>query len=276
MKTLIRWSATLSILGGILLGSFAGFAGRALALTQEQVAERLRSVPVFTLTDSQGSPLIASPAQGEQGTPVAGVFISQQDAQNFLDGLRQSNPNLARDVQIRPVSLAEVYQLARQAGQQSEPLEFAFIPIQQEVQTARSLLQESGQNADQFRGVPLFLARSGDANTGGYLTIRQGESQVIPLFFKREELQTLIDRVRQQQPSLASNISIQVINLEGLIQTLQNSDNTELNRIILIPPNESVEYMRSIAPQQGTTPRPGQPATPQRPAQPAPQRTPQQ
>jgi Tic22-like family len=250
MKTLIRWSATLGVLGGVLLGSLVGFTSQVLALTDEQVAERLRSVPVFTLTDAEGSPLIASPVEGETGPPVAGVFISQQDAQTFLNNLRQSNPNLARDVQIRPVSLAEVYQLALQADAQSEPMEFAFIPIQQEVQTARSLLQESGQSADQFRGVPLFLARSGGEN-GGYLTMR-------------EELQVLLDRVRQQQPNLASEISIQVINLEGLIQTLQSSDNSELNRIILIPPSESVEYIRSISPQ------PGQPATP--PA--TPQRTP--
>lgn len=261
MKTLIRWSATLGVLGGVLLGSLVGFTSQVLALTNEQVAERLRSVPVFTLTDAEGSPLIASPVEGETGPPVAGVFISQQDAQTFLDNLRQSNPSLARDVQIRPVSLAEVYQLALQADAQSEPMEFAFIPIQQEVQTARSLLQESGQSADQFRGVPLFLARSGGEN-GGYLTMRQGESQVIPLFFKREELQVLLDRVRQQQPNLASEISIQVINLEGLIQTLQSSENSELNRIILIPPSESVEYIRSLSPQQGQPATP--PATPQR------------
>jgi hypothetical protein len=267
MKTLIRWSATLGVLGGVLLSSLVGFSGRVLALTNEQVAERLRSVPVFTLTDAQGSPLIASPLEGETGPPVAGVFISQQDAQNFLNNLRQSNPNLARDVQVRPVSLAEVYQLALRAGEESEPMEFAFIPMQQEVQTARSLLQQSGENAEEFRGVPLFLARSGGED-GGYLTMRQGESQVIPLFFRREELQVLIDRVRQQQPDLASGINIQVINLEGLIQTLQNSDNTELNRIILVPPSESVEYIRSLTPQQGQTPRQGQPATPQR----APQR----
>ena len=259
MKALIRWSATLSLVGGVLLGSLVTGNTRALALTQAQVAERLRPVPVFTLTDGQGSPLVASPQEGQQGPPIAGVFISQQDAQNFLTSLRQSNPDLARNVEITPISLAEVYQLAQEGQNQSDRLEFAFVPIQQEVQTAVSLLQQSGQQVEQFQGVPLFVARSSGQN-GGYLTIQQGEQQVIPMFFKRDELQAVLDRVRQQQPNLAG-MTIQVVNLEGLIETLQSSDNPELNRILLIPPRESIDFIRSLPTAPANQPGAGQPSS---------------
>jgi len=46
------------------------------------------------------------------------------------------------------------------------------------------------------------------------LTIKQANQQVIP-FFNRE-LQTMLDRFKKQQPSLASTIKIQVVNLEGV------------------------------------------------------------
>jgi Tic22-like family len=252
MKSFFRWSTTLGLVGSVLIGSFFAGSLRVLALTAEQVAERLRPVPVFTLTDREGSPLVAT-AEGQEGTPVAGVFISQQDAQTFLNNLRESSPDVARDVQITPVSLAEVYQLA--IADDSNQLEFAFIPIQQEVQTAVEVLRQGGENVQEFEGVPLFIARSGGEESG-YLTIQQGEQQVIPIFFKRDDLQAMIDRVRQQQPELATNTSIQVVNLEGLIDTLQSSENQELNRILLVPPRESIEFIQSL-------PREGQQGAPQ-------------
>jgi nickel transport protein len=255
MKSLIRWSATLSLVGSILFGSLFAGSLRVLALTAEQVMERLRTVPVFTLTDSQGSPLVATPNQGENRAPVAGVFISRRDAQAFLENLKQRDPQAAQGVQVVPVSLAEVYNLAQQSKEhqnQQDQLHFAFIPVQQQVEEAKNLLRQSGsgQQADQFQGVPLFIARASGQN-GGYLTVKQGNDQVIPVFFDRQELQALLDRLKQVQPDLASNVTVQVVNLEGLIQTLQTSDNTELNQVMLVPPQESVDFVRSLQQQGG-------------------------
>ncbi|MBD2464288.1 hypothetical protein H6G89_25115 [Oscillatoria sp. FACHB-1407] len=255
MKSFVRWSTALSLAGGVLLGSLFVGGARSLALTAEQVAERLRPVPVFTLTDREGSPLVAT-QEGQNSTPVAGVFISMQDAQNFLTSLRQNNPDVAQGVQVTPVSLAEVYQL--EIADESNELEFAFIPMQQEVQVAVEVLRQNGENVQEFEGVPLFIARSG-AQENGYLTIQQGDQQVIPIFFKRDDLQAMLERVRQQQPELTNNVSIQVVNLEGLINTLQSSENQELNRILLVPPRESIEFIQSL-PREGQAPAPqGQP-----------------
>lgn len=249
MKSFVRWSATLSLVGGVLVSSLLGGGARSLALTNEQVAERLRPVPVFTLTDAEGSPLVAT-QQGQENVPVAGVFISQQDAQAFLSNLRQNNPDVGQDVQVTPVSLAEVYQLA--IADNADELEFAFIPMRQEVQTAVEVLRQSGEDVQEFEGVPLFIARSG-GQENGYLTIQQGNQQVIPIFFKRDDLQTMLEQVRQRQPDLVTSVSIQVVNLEGLINTLQTSENQELNRILLVPPRESIEFIQSLPrePQQG-------------------------
>lgn len=251
MKTFLRRGKTLIIVGGILLGSLMANVAQVLALTNEQVVERLRSVPVFTLANAEGSPLLAVPTEGENRNPIASVFISQQDAQTFLTNLKTRDPQAAEGIEVIPVPLAKIYEyeMAQREQDEAERLRFAFIPEQQQVQEAQTLLQQSGQT-QQFEGVPLFVAKS-QGEEGGYLTVTQGEEQVIPMFFNRAELQSLLDRLREVQPDLASGVEVQVINLEGVIQTLQTSDNQELNRIILIPPQSSRDFVRSLQESQG-------------------------
>ncbi|MFM7427943.1 MAG: Tic22 family protein [Elainella sp.] len=267
MKSFLRWSRHLTLVGSLMLGTLVAGASQVLALTQEQVIERLRSVPVFTLANAEGAPLIAVPTEGEQRNPIASVFINRQDAQEFLDQLKAREPQTAEGISVVPVPLAKIYEygVSQQEGQ--EQLRFAFFPDDQQVQEAQTLLQQqSGQNQE-FEGVPLFVARS-NGSEGGYLTIEQDNQQVIPMFFDRSELQVLLDRLKQVQPDLASTVQVQVVNLEGVIQTLQTSDNQELNRIVLIPPQASREYIRSLQQNQGgqggqNRPQ-AQPAQPQR------------
>ncbi|MFP4121527.1 Tic22 family protein [Coleofasciculus sp.] len=239
MKSLVRWSATLGLVGTTLLGSFFGGNLRALALTEQQVMEKLQTVPVFTVTDGEGSPLVASiPNQNNQNEAVAGVFISQRDAEAFVERLKREKPELGNQVRVVPVSLAEVYQLDQQSQNQPNGLDFAYIPVQQQVQSAQQLL---GQGQE-FRGVPLFVAKGGQQ--GGYLTIQQEGQQVIPFFFDKEQLQNLVNRFKEQQPNLASSVEIQVVPLEGIINTLETQDNPQLEQILLIPSQESLQFLR--------------------------------
>ncbi len=272
MKSFFRWSATFGIVSGVLIGSFWTGAARVLALTAEQVAERLRPVPVFTLANEQGAPLVASPSEGEDRGPVAGVFISRADAEKFLNDLKTRNPQAAQGVRVVPVSLADVYRIAETertgSTPQNQQLRFAFIPAQQQVDAAMTVLREGGQNVSQFQGVPIFVAQSGNGDNRGYLTIQQGEQQVIPMFFDKAELQGVLTRLQQSQPDLARNMTVQVVNLEGLIQTLQSSNNQELNQILLVPPRDSIEYVRSLQPQGGQQGQQGQPRQQGQQAQP--------
>jgi hypothetical protein len=225
------------------------------------VMQRLRSVPVFTLTDQQGAPLVSTPESGQNRSPVAGVFINPQDAQRFLEELKQKNPQLAQNVQISAVSLADAYNLSQQPGRDNNSrLQVAYIPSQQQVDAAKALLQQQNQNAAQFQGVPIFMARATGEN-GAYLTIKQGEQEVIPMFFSREQIQSVLDRLKQSQPQLGNSMQIQVLNLEGVINTLKTSNNQDLNRLYLVPSQETVAFLRSLQPdgqRQGQQPRQGQ------------------
>lgn len=262
MKSLFRRGATAGLVGGVLIGSlFAGVA-QVLALTQEQIVQKLRPIPVFTITNPQGAPLVANPPNGQKGSPVAGVFITQKDAQAFLDTLKSKNPDLAKNVKVTPVSLAEIYQMEVSNQGKADALEFAFVPSQQQVDSALGILKQSGQQVQQFNGTPLFVARGGEKK--GYLTIQQGGKAVIPMFFKKEDLQNLVERFKQQQPNDAAKIEIQVLNLEGVIEVMRTKNDPQLEQIVLIPPKETVEFIRSnMGNQQGggqNKPAPAKPA----------------
>lgn len=259
MKSLVRLSATAGLVGSIMLGTLVAGASRVLALPQEQILQKLSPVPVFTIANAQGAPLVASPPKGEKGQAVAGVFISRTDAQAFLDGLKTKNPELAKGVQVVPISLAEVYKLNQDGKGKPDSLGFAYVPSQVQVTSAVEVLKKSGQDVKQFAGTPLFVARGGKDK--GYLTIQRGDSAVIPMFFKKEDLQGLLDQFKQQQPALAPTVEVQVLALEGLMQVLQTKDDPQLNQIMLVPPRDSLEFVQSQLKQQQQPGKPGAPAT---------------
>jgi nickel transport protein len=265
MKSIIRWSATAGLVGSVFAGTLLSGVAQVLALPQEQILQKLRPVPVFTIANAQGAPLVVAPPDGKKGQSVAGVFINQKDAQAFLDRLKSKDPNLAKGVQVVPVSLAEVYQLSQQNKSKPDGLEFAYVPSEQQVASALALLKQSGQQVQQFNATPLFVARGGKDK--GYLTIQEGNQSLIPMFFKKEDLQGLIDRFKQQQPNQATGIEIQVISLEGLMEVLQTKNEPQYNQILLVPPRESIEFVRSLG---GQKPANQPQVAPAKPANPAP------
>jgi len=265
MKSFVRWGATLGLVGSTFLGSFFTANLQAVALPEEEITKRLQPIPVFTVTDAQGAPLVQSvtvpnnnqTAEQESKTvDVARVFLSRQDANTFLANLKSKDPDLGNSVQVVPVSLAEVYELEKNSRNQTENLDFALIPKQEQVQLAQPLWQaqieawerqnpNQGQRSKEFQGVPLFAAKAGPDQ--GYLTIQLGNGeQSIPFFFEKSLLQEMVDRYKQQQPSQANNVVIEVIPLAGLITALQREDNPDLNKITLMPSRESLEFLRSL------------------------------
>ena len=250
MKSLVRLGAILGIAGSALLGSLATDNMSALALPEPQILDKLRPVPVFTITDAAGAPLIASvpkQGQGQSGNAsVAGIFISQKDAQAFVEQLKTRNPQLAASVRVMPVSLGEIYQISQANKGKPDEVQFAYVPTPQQVQSAKTVLQQTGQQVNEFNGVPLFLARGGPEN--GYLTIQRGQQEVIPLFFNKEELQAMVERFKQQQPNVTAAIKIEVVNLESVLEALRTENDPFLTQLILIPPRESLEFVRSLQP----------------------------
>ncbi|MEM9542045.1 MAG: Tic22 family protein [Cyanobacteria bacterium P01_E01_bin.42] len=247
MKSLVRWCLALGVAGVTLTSTWFAGTFKALALTEAQIIERLQSVPVFAVADENGAPLVAripnqQNASNDDGDSVAGVFINPGDAEAFINRLKQENPNLGNKLQIIPVSLGDIYQLDRRNAQ-AEGVNFTYVPTTRQVELA-----EQVNSAQDFQGVPLFVAKGG--NDGGYLTLQQNNEQVIPFFFEKERLEQMVARFKEQQPSLANTVEIQAIPLEGVIQTFEQNDSAELEKIVLIPTQASLEYINLLRQQQ--------------------------
>lgn len=242
MKSIIRWGTTLGILGAIATTGLGQL--KAWALPAQQIMQKLNSVPVFTITDEKGTPLVASSKNETQNSQFTGVFISQQDAKNFVARLQNQNPDLGNKVRVVPVPLGKVYELDQQSEEQGGKLNFTYVPNAEAVNSAKTILDQNGQ---QYQGgVPLFVAKGGADK--GYLTIEKDSQQVIPFFFEKKQLENMVSKFKQQQPDLANTVNIEVVLLEVVIDTLQNSNDQTLNKIVLVPSTESLQFLQQNAP----------------------------
>ncbi|MBD2292871.1 hypothetical protein H6G06_05080 [Anabaena sphaerica FACHB-251] len=250
MKSLVRWGVTLGLVGSTLLGSVVAVNFPALALSEQQIKDKLDSVPVYLITNDKGLPLSRTlPAQnGQQGASVTGVYMSRQEALTFIKELRNAKnkdpkvEEMAKKLQVTAVPLGVIYQQLQQSKNQPNRLLFAFKPVDQEIKGALALLKASGQKIDQFKSVPVFAVRF--APDKGYVPIELGanKQQMIPLFLSKQDAQGLLTQVKQKFPKA----DIQVIDVDGVIKTLTDKNDSWLNQVVLVPSPESREYIKTL------------------------------
>lgn len=248
MKSLVRWSATLGITGSVLLAGLSGIGMQAVvALPQDQIVKKLQEVPVFTFTNPKGEFVIISTRNAAKTVAQVGFFISKQDAQKFLDSrLKKENPQLASTMQVRALSLADYYKMVQENNKKPDAVVFTLVPAQQQVESARTLLTQSGQKGQQFNGIPLFVPRFKKDNS--YLTIPRGKERYIPFYFEKEQAIALLDEFKKAVPQEAANTEIQVVDLLGVIEALNSSNDPGLSKIVLYPSRESISFIRSLVP----------------------------
>lgn len=238
MNSVIR-RGTLLGLAGALMGVLASPL-KVLALPADQVVQILQGIPVFTIADKQGAPLVAVDDKNQK---VSGVFISQQDAQKFFTDLKSKKPDVAGQVSVQPVSLGEVMKITAANLNKPDSLRFAYVPEQSQVQAAQRLLGKEYQG-----GVPLYAARGGKEQ--GYLTIQQNNEQVIPFFFEEKQINEMVERFKKDKPDLAATVKVEVVIMENVLATLLESNDAMLTKIRLVPTEAAIQYIRSIAAQQ--------------------------
>ncbi|MEM6425832.1 MAG: Tic22 family protein [Cyanobacteria bacterium P01_H01_bin.119] len=240
-------SRLIGLFAAVLIGpgAWSITSPSAFALPEEDVQAILGPVPVFVVTDAEGSPLVVNipvqegPDGSDETQAVAGVFFNLSDAQALVDRLTEERPEVGNQVTVTPISLAEVNRLDQAAQDQPDGLDFAYVPAPEQVAQATDLL--ASENGD-FQGTPLFVARGGA--DGGYLTVQQDGSQRVPFFFEYQQLERLVDAFKVQNPDQADTVQIEVIRLADVINTLQTTDNQNLTNIVLVPTQETLELLR--------------------------------
>lgn len=233
MNSLNRWQTALGVSTVFSLGLLSTMP--VLALPTDDVVKILQGVPVFTIADAQGAPLVAM----EGNKKISGVFLSQREAQAFFDQLKKQKPDVAAKVSVQPVSLGEVYKIALSTANKPDALVFAYVPVPTEVEAAKKLAGQQYQG-----GVPLYIARGGKEQ--GYLTIQQNNEQVIPFFFEQKQIDEMVARFKKEKPDLASTVKIEVVPLENVLATLQQSNDAALKQIRFVPSDESQAFIRNM------------------------------
>lgn len=264
MKSLVRWGVTLGLVGTTLLGAAFGGSIPVLALSEKQIKDKLDSVPVYLITDDKGLPLSRSLPDNQNGKKdgrsVTGVYMSRQEAQAFITKLQNAKDKdpkieeLVKNLQVTAMPLGVIYQKLQETKNQPNRLEFAFKPVDTDIQGALELLRQSGQKVDQFKGVPVFAVRF--APDKGYVPIKAGSNEpYIPLFLSKREALGLLSQVKQEYPTA----DIQVMDVDGVIKTLQDKNDSWLNQVVLVPSPESREYIKTL-PRENAPKRPALPS----------------
>ncbi len=264
MKSFIRLGATLGIAGSVFLTGLSGIGNlpgignlEAIALPQDQVVKKLQEVPVFTLTNPKGEFVVLSRNDASKPISQVGFFISKQDAQKFLDNrLKKENPQLASTLQVRPLSLADYYKIVQESKKKPDSVIYTLVPTQQQVASATSMLNQNGKKGEQFNGIPLFVPKFKKDNSYLTIPVAQGNERYIPFFFEKEQAVALLDEFKKAVPKEAENTEIQVVDLYGVMEALNSSNDPSINKIVLYPSRESINFIRSLAPNQSPAAKP--------------------
>jgi len=262
MKSLLHWSVIASLLGSSLVGPSLLKITRAMALPESEVIKRLQSVPVFTVTNEKGSPILISDPKQKTGPQVATFFVSQKEAQGLLNQIKTRNATLGKTAKVVPTSLGKAFELARQ-NRDKKDIAFQFVPNQQQVSSAEALLRQRDPKFKQFNDVPLFYAV--DTKSKGLLSIasKQDNSKIIPLYFSQQDLQGVVDQLKKQKPQLGATTQIQVTSLSRVIASMLQENGPEINQLTLVPSPEARAFISSLQQSQAGAQRPA-PVAPQR------------
>lgn len=193
---------------------------------------KLLQIPVFTVTNADGSPIVTSvPLADGSSQEIGGVFLDPNDAQAFVTSLQERQPELLGQVQVSVLTLAEIYEADRDNHiAHEDPMEFAYVPSRQQLQQAEEVFASQNLEIERFDGVPLFFATS-RAN-GGYMTIEQDDESVIPVFFDKSSLDRLITNFGDGD-TFQNSVQYEVLRLERVLQTMQVLETLEqLDQIV--------------------------------------------
>jgi len=200
-------------------------------LTPAQIEVLLKGVPVFSLTDAGGQPIVSKVPDAAKG--VTAIFMSPGTAGAALAQIKTKNAELATKLKINPVSLWDIYKLATS---ETSPFLIQFVADPTELDAAKPLLKE-GRTVR----VPLFVAKNKKDN--GLLTINQKGSEAIPMFLSKKDLDTVLRKFGK--PELLNEITTDVVDLEQLLGSLTRIKDPSIAKTTLVPPTESLDFLKT-------------------------------
>lgn len=271
MKSFIRLGLTLSLLGGTVIGQTLVQPTPAVALSEADALKRLDPIPVFAVTNKEGIPILASvpsPKDKTKQLQIATFFMSQQDAQSLLSTLKKQKPDVGNTAKVVALSMRQAYDIKVKNKDKAESLVFEFLPPKQQIDAAVAVLKQNGQNVKEFNDIPLFYSTGGKDK--GLLTIEQGKNKVIPFYFNKQDLQGMLDQLKQKDPQLSSTIKVEVTSLSKVLDSLLKESSAGIQQITLVPDRTALQFALDQQKAMGAATPANKPAAPaSKPAAPA-------
>lgn len=218
--------------------------GQVEAMTEAQVLERLSGVPVFTITDDKGAPLLATNKQAGD-SQILLFFLNPNDAQSMLKQVQTTNPDLGKKARVIVRSMNDAYRVIKE--NKDKKLSFQIVPSKSSLESARALLTVNGKPPEQLPNIPVFFAVGNTSGQEGLLTIEQQGKQFVPFFFEQSDLKNMIDNAAKGQPNIAKNAKIQVANLfnvlDSMVTTDKNKPSPDVEKFTFIPSRAAYEWI---------------------------------
>ncbi|MFK8181884.1 MAG: Tic22 family protein [Phormidesmis sp.] len=203
----------------------------AIALTQQEVASRLSTVPTFVI--SVGDNLVSYPAaqaEGETNSEVMFVFLSRQDAEQYiaLTRSREDLQALPPEATVIVRSLEYLYTLEKDSqAEGTRKLNLIYVPETDEAQQAAAL------NSEFKRGVPLFFPQFED---GSIVSISQDDGEkIFPMFFSKADLESLLADLNERNSEARGALSVGVVPLEIVLSQMLTSEDDTFEQVRLLP-----------------------------------------
>lgn len=210
--------------------------GPVLALSEQQILEKLNGIPVFLIVNEEGQSLTASVNANEQEQQVPIVFIDSTEAEAFIEDAENEGSEIAANAQIAILPLSDVYSEAVEQLEGAESL--VYIP------SAESLSQAATITESEIQGVPLYAAV--DLERDQYLLTSEN---TLPMFFSLQDLQTQVSSLVASNPEIEETIGVEVTTFETVLNNMTANDpevDQLLELIQFVPDSETIEYLNSL------------------------------
>ena len=236
MKGVISKLMTLSLVSVAASGLMLMPTGTASALTEQEILEKLNTVPVFLIVNSEGQSLTASVNNEETEVQVPIVFIHSAEAEAFLDQAEAEQAEIAGDARIAILPLSEVY--AEASAQLDNVSNLVYIPSTESVSSASQIVNR------EIQGVPLFAAI--DLENEQYLLTG---NRTLPMFFSLQDLQSQLSALVEDNPELESSLGVEVVSFEAVLDNMA-ADDPDLDQLLelvqFIPASQTLQYLQSL------------------------------
>jgi Tic22-like family len=222
------------------------------ALPEAQIVEKLQKVPVFTITNQTGNFFQQSVGPVGKNQLFTPVFMELKDAVGFLKKLKKGQPKETKSAQITIVPLSEVYKLQIEAKKKSDNMNFSFVPSQQQLKGALTILKKPYQQNTAYP-VPLFVIAIEQKDK--YVTIQS--NNLTSLFFDKQEAQQALAGYKKKDPKSFAKAEIKVNYLQNILEDFYARNYPGQQQLVLIPSRESRDSVRKLqAAQARSTPAP--------------------